>query len=93
VKQKSRWLKSHQYPTTNLAEVRSSQNLTRIPNVNLGKILAEKQIPGGQNLSAILPGISPILMAGSEILGEIHCGNLGKILDMLPQISFGAIVF
>ena len=25
---------------------------------------------------------------GSEILGEIHCGNLGKILDMLPRISF-----
>ena len=35
-----------------------------------------------------LAGISPRLATGSKILGEIHCGNLGKILDMLPRISF-----
>ena len=43
-----------------------------------------------KNLSAILPGILPRLATGSEILGEIHCGNLDKILDMLPRVSFGS---
>jgi len=61
--------------------------------VNLDKIFAKKQIPNSQNLAAILLGILPIFVAGSEILGKIHCGNLSKILDMLPQISFGAIIF
>jgi len=75
-KPKSRWPKSRQNPTANLA-----------------KTLAEKKINGSQNLGVILLGISPRFAVGSEILGEIHCGNLSKILDILPQISFGAIVF
>lgn len=67
-------------------------NLARIPYANLYKILIEKQIPGSQNLGVTLPGILPKFAAGSEIPGKIHCGNLGKILEMLRQISFGAKV-
>ena len=38
----------------------------------------------------VLPGISPRLAMGREIVGEIPCRSLGKILDMLPPISFGS---
>ena len=74
-------------------QIPGGQNLDVITNANLDKILTEKQIPGEQNLDAILLGISPNFAAGSEILGKIHCGNLGKILAychefLLEQKSF-----
>ena len=56
----------------------------------LPRISPRSKFTVAKNLGAILPGILPRLATGSEILGEIHCGNLGNILDMLPRISFGS---
>ena len=65
----------------NLAKILArKQKSHQDPAANLAKILTKKQIHGGKNLGAILPGISPRLATGREIFGEIHCGNLGKIL-------------
>ena len=89
-KQSSRRPKSRRDPAANLAKILAEKKKSRRPKsrrdptANLAKILAEKQIHGGKNLGKILPGISPRLATGGEILGETHCGNLGKILDMLP---------
>ena len=51
---------------------------------NLAKFLAEKQIHGGKNLGAILPGISPRLATGSEILGSRFTAGISS------RISFGS---
>ena len=86
----SSWLESHRDPGKILARKRNSQRPKSCwdPTANLAKILAEEQIHSGKDLGAILPGILPRLATGSEILCEIHCGNLHNILAMLPQISF-----
>ena len=57
---------------------------------NLTKILSKKQIHGSQNLGTILLGIPPRLVVGSKVLGEIPYWNLGKMLDVLLRIYFGA---
>ena len=81
-KQKFRQPKSRRDPAVNLAKILAEKQKSRRPKsrrnpaTKLTKILAGKQIDGGKNLGAILPGISPRLATGSEILGEIYCGNL-----------------
>ena len=87
--------KSRRDPAVNLTKIVAGKQYSRRPKslrnatANLAKILTEEQIHGGKNLSAILPGISPRLATGSEILGEIHCGNLNKILDNAATNFFG----
>ena len=83
----SSWLESHQDPGKILARKRNSQRPKSCwdPTANLAKILAEEQIHSGKNLGAILPGILPRLATGSEILGEIHSGNLLQFPSVRAQ--------
>lgn len=79
-------------------QIPGGQNLGGIlPGIS-PRLMPGSKNPGGQNLSVILLGISPRFAVGSEILGKIHCRNLGKILvtgNFFPRrwISFEAIIF